>query len=78
MKWAIINEYSRKDYLYAHHNAITGNFNKGNPYYGLYEFKRGFNSKVVEYIGEFDMIVNKQAYYAKEQIKMFKRFFNLK
>lgn len=78
MKWAIINEFSKKGYLYAHHNAITGDFNKGSPYYGLFTFKKGFNSKVTEYIGEFDMIVNRQAYYTKRQLKAFKNLFNLK
>lgn len=78
MKWAIINEYAKKGYLYANHNAITGNFNKDNPHYGLYEFKRGFNSDVVEYIGEFDLIINRQVWNTYQQLKFFKNFFEFK
>lgn len=78
MKWAIINEFSKKEYLYAHHNGITGIFDKTNPYYGLYEFKRGFNSDIVEYIGEFDFIINHQAYSTYKNIVFFKKLFDFK
>jgi lipid II:glycine glycyltransferase (peptidoglycan interpeptide bridge formation enzyme) len=78
MKWAIINEFAKKGYLYAHHNGITGVFDNTNPYYGLYEFKKGFNSDVVEYIGEFDMIINTQAYSTYQHIKFFQGLFEFK
>lgn len=78
MKWAIINEYSRKGYLYAHHNGITGDFTATNPYLGLYQFKRGFNSEIVEYIGEFDMVVNRQMYHAYQNFKFLKKVFDVK
>jgi lipid II:glycine glycyltransferase (peptidoglycan interpeptide bridge formation enzyme) len=78
MKWAIINEYSKKGYLYAHHNGITGDFNPSNQYYGLYEFKKGFNSDIVEYIGEFDLVINRQVYYTYQQVKLFKNLFDFK
>jgi peptidoglycan pentaglycine glycine transferase (the first glycine) len=78
MKWAIINEYSKKGYLYAHHNGITGDFNPSSQYYGLYEFKKGFNSDIVEYIGEFDLVINRQVYYTYRQVKLFKNLFDFK
>jgi lipid II:glycine glycyltransferase (peptidoglycan interpeptide bridge formation enzyme) len=78
MKWAIINEYSKEGYLYAHHNGITGDFNKSNSYYGLYQFKKGFNSEIVEYIGELDLIINKQLYYTHRQLKSLKNLLNIK
>jgi lipid II:glycine glycyltransferase (peptidoglycan interpeptide bridge formation enzyme) len=78
MKWAIMSEYARKGYNYAHHNGITGDFSKDNAYYGLYQFKRGFNSEIVENIGEFDMIINKNLYNTQKQIKSIKNLFNLK
>lgn len=43
--------------------GISGNFDKSSPSYGIYEFKRGFGGYVVEYIGEFDFIVNKVMYF---------------
>ncbi|MFA5407198.1 MAG: peptidoglycan bridge formation glycyltransferase FemA/FemB family protein [Bacilli bacterium] len=78
MKWAIINEYARKGFLYINHNGITGNFNKEDPFYGLYQFKKGFNSDVIEYIGEFDLIVNKNIYHAYQQLAILKKFFVFK
>lgn len=78
MKWAIMNEYSKKGYLYAHHNGISGDFNNKSPYYGLYSFKRGFNSEIVEYIGEFDLIINKQIYQTCKQLPFLWKFINIK
>ena len=43
--------------------GITGDFDEKNPLYGLYLFKRGFGGKVVELIGEFDLIINTPLYY---------------
>ena len=47
--------------------GISGNFEVGSENYGVYEFKRGFGGYVVEYIGEFDLILDKFGYniYAK-------------
>lgn len=42
--------------------GISGNFKPGTPDYGVYEFKRGFGGYVVEYIGEYDLVVNKFLY----------------
>ena len=42
--------------------GISGNFIPGTPDYGVYEFKRGFGGYVVEYIGEYDLVVNKFLY----------------
>ncbi|MDD3391945.1 MAG: peptidoglycan bridge formation glycyltransferase FemA/FemB family protein [Bacilli bacterium] len=38
--------------------GITGEFHEDSPMFGLFDFKRGFNSNVVELIGEFDLIIN--------------------
>jgi lipid II:glycine glycyltransferase (peptidoglycan interpeptide bridge formation enzyme) len=42
--------------------GISGNFKEGSPDYGVYEFKRGFGGYVVEYIGEFDLVVDRLFY----------------
>lgn len=39
--------------------GISGDFNPDSDNYGVYEFKRGFGGNVVEYIGEFDLVVDK-------------------
>ncbi|MBS7021493.1 MAG: peptidoglycan bridge formation glycyltransferase FemA/FemB family protein, partial [Firmicutes bacterium] len=42
--------------------GISGNFDKKDPEYGVYEFKRGFSGYVEELIGEFEIPVKKQTY----------------
>ena len=54
LKYAIENNYDRYNFY-----GITGIFDENNPLFGLYSFKRDFGGKVVEFIGEFDLIVNK-------------------
>ena len=59
--YAILMHY-RGQYKYADLNGITADFDKSNPYYGLTRFKMGFNPDVYEYIGEFDLVINENAY----------------
>ena len=42
-------------YKYVNFYGIAGDFDPSNKYYGIYEFKKGFNGNVVEYIGEFTL-----------------------
>ena len=56
--------------------GITGEFNEDSEMYGLFDFKRGFNSEVVELIGEFTMITNKPANWLYE--KMFQIYKKMK
>ena len=53
IKYAIDNNYDRYNFY-----GITGDFNKENPLYGLYLFKKSFGGKVVELLGEYDLIIN--------------------
>lgn len=46
--------------------GISGDLDPNNHLYGLYRFKKGFNGDFVEYIGEFDLVVNKVYYYLWE------------
>lgn len=56
-------EYAKKNgYDRLNFYGIDGNFNKDSENYGLFDFKRGFNSDVVELIGEFDLIISKPCY----------------
>lgn len=53
IKYAVENHYKRYNFY-----GITGDFNKKNPLYGLYLFKKSFGGHVVELIGEFDLIIS--------------------
>lgn len=59
--FAILAHY-KGQYKYADLNGIVADFDKDNPYHGLNRFKLGFNPDVYEYIGEFDLIINENAY----------------
>lgn len=57
LRWSIMEHYIDKGYKVINMNGITGNFNPKNKYYGLYKSKIGYGGDVVEYIGEFDLVV---------------------
>lgn len=59
MKFQIIEKYRHEGYTRMHLNGISGDFNKTSPYYGLTRFKLGFNANIEEYIGEFNLVINK-------------------
>lgn len=52
---AHIEDAYKMGYKYVNFYGIAGDFNPSNKYYGIYEFKKGFNGNVVEYIGEFTL-----------------------
>lgn len=57
IKYALNNGYDKYNFY-----GITGEFNEDSPMFGLFDFKRGFNAKVVELIGEFNIITSKFFY----------------
>ena len=56
--------------------GISGNFDKDNERYGVFDFKKGFNATVDELIGEFDLPISKFWYFLYTQA--FKIYRNLK
>ena len=54
LKYAIENNYERYNFY-----GITGIFDEKNPLFGLYSFKRDFGGKVVELLGEYDLVTSK-------------------
>lgn len=74
MKYAKENNYERLNFY-----GIDGNFDKDSDNYGLFDFKRGFNSDVIELIGEFDLIINKPYYKLYNiMLKMYKKLRRIK
>lgn len=62
-KWKIIEKYSKSSIESFDFNAISGDFNNpNNKYLGLNEAKLGYGCRAYEYIGEFNLIVNKPMY----------------
>ena len=57
--YKIIEKYKKENYLYLDMNGITGDMTDTNPYKDVNDFKLKFNPTTFEYIGEFDLIINK-------------------
>ena len=75
LKWELIKKFNNEGYNYFNLNGIVGEFNVKNKYSGLNEMKLGFNASAIEYIGEFDLIINKTVFkiYKKKLDKKKKR-----
>ncbi|MDD3048946.1 MAG: peptidoglycan bridge formation glycyltransferase FemA/FemB family protein [Bacilli bacterium] len=58
IKYALNNGYKIYDQF-----GTIGDLNKDNPLLGLHEFKRKFGGDYVEFIGEFDLVINKFMYF---------------
>ncbi len=42
--------------------GVSGDLRADNPLYGLYRFKRGFGAELVEYVGEWDLVLRPVRY----------------
>ena len=60
--YEIMKYYGKLDYKYINIGPVTGNFNSSSKHYSMLERKLGFNSSILEYIGEFNMIINPTMY----------------
>ena len=58
----VITEFYKDKFSLLDLNGLTGDFTDKNPYKGLNRFKLGFNPKVYEYIGEYDLILKPMTY----------------
>lgn len=72
-KWAIIEKYAKLGAIYFDLNAITGYFDNSNKFNGLNEMKLGFGAEVTEYVGEFDLVINKTIYNIHKKAKLGKK-----
>lgn len=51
IKWAKASGCALYDF-----RGVSGDLNPNNPLYGLYRFKQGFGARLVEFIGEYDLV----------------------
>ena len=65
IKYAYAHKYRRYNFY-----GISGNFDKTDPSYGMYRFKKGFGGYVIELIGGFEMPVSKTYYLHKLKEKI--------
>lgn len=62
LTYEIMKYYGKLGYKYINIGAVTGNFNSSSKFYPILESKLGFNSSILEYIGEFNMVFNPTMY----------------
>ena len=70
--WELIKKYKNEGFMYFNLNAVVGDFNKEDlgKFNTLNNIKLKFNATIMEYIGEFDLVLNDRIYNKfKEQIE---------
>lgn len=70
--WELIKKYKSEGFMYINLNGVVGNFSKDKlgKYKNLNDPKLSFNSTIIEYIGEFDLVINDRIYKKyKEEIE---------
>ena len=72
MTFELMKYFGKLNYKYINLGSITGNFNSTSKYYALLSSKLGFNSSILEYIGEFNMVINPLMYFIYK--KKYKKF----
>ena len=70
LTYEIMKYYGKLGYKYINIGAVTGNFDSSSKYYPMLENKLGFNSSILEYIGQFNIILNPTLY------KIYKKKYN--
>lgn len=62
IRWAIESGSRVYDF-----RGVSGDLSEDNPHYGLYRFKKGFGGEFTEFVGEYDYVLNKSAYFIAEK-----------
>ena len=63
MTYELMKYFGKMNYKYINLGSITGNFSSSSKFYPILTSKLGFNSSILEYIGEFDIVINPLMYY---------------
>lgn len=58
LQWEMIRWAVEKKCRIYDFRGVSGDLDENNPLYGLYKFKKGFNSELVEFVGEYDMVIS--------------------
>ncbi len=64
LKWQLMQEFGKQGYLIADFNGINGEFSSEYKT----QVKTELSNKIVEYIGEFDLVINKKSYYTGSKL----------
>lgn len=75
VQWEVIKQAISGGYALHNFYGISGNFSESDPRWGVYKFKKSFGGVVVEYIGDFDLVVKPFNYKIASILKMIKNKF---
>lgn len=64
----MISECIENNFEYFDMFGIGGDFNPNNHVFGLYDFKKGFGGQPIEFIGEFDLPINKTLFFGFDKL----------
>lgn len=64
LRWQLMQEFAKQGYEIIDFGGMPGEFN--NNYDNL--IKREMSNKIVEYVGEFDLVINKKSYYTGSKL----------
>lgn len=73
LQWHIIQYGVDNNYKLHNFYGINGKFESNDDRFGVYTFKKGFNGNVIEYIGDFDLIVMPSIYFFHKILKRLKK-----
>ena len=73
IQWEMIRKSVEEGYKVYNFYGISGNFDPKDSRYGLYEFKKSFGGNVIEYLGDFDLIISPFKYYLRKILKKIRR-----
>lgn len=71
LNYEIMKYFGKENFQYINLGDVTGNFNSNSKFYPILTSKLGFNSSILEYIGEFDIVLNPTMY------RIYKKKYNI-
>ena len=65
LKWQLASEFAKKGYELVDLGSLTGDFNNNNY---LSSLNKELSNSIIEYVGEFDLVINKKSYYTGNKL----------
>lgn len=63
LQWEMIKWAKDRGCTMYDFRGVSGDLDPNNPLYGLYRFKRGFGGDMVEFLGDYDLVLSKGWYF---------------
>ncbi len=67
LQWSMIQWAVETNSRVYDFRGVSGDVSEDNPHYGLFRFKQGFGGEFTEFVGEFDYVQSRTAYWIAEK-----------